>query len=427
MAKEIEGKVYEILGVSQDLVTPIERRPGGRRGPGGRRLAVRARGSARRPRRRAGPEFPSRGRAELRRRQEAFDVAWRFLAHRDRTEAEVRRTSRATRRARRSSRRCVAELLEGGYVDDAAFAAPLRRGPPQPRRLGRGADRAPAAELGVDREHDPRRARRRRASTTSSGAACELLARRFPVPPETPRDLERALGFLVRKGYELELAHDALRRHAAAAVETESQARWRARHGRIHRWPCGTGSRSLTSTPTRLSRLPPFPEFPYHPDPRTTGSIVDVDACRCALCGHRVRLVYTGPVFAADDEFDGALCPWCIADGSAALRLGVEFTDVGDDVPADVPGRVLDEITERTPGLQRLAAGALALPLRRRRRVHRHDRGRGGDRLPLPLPSLRHRASPTPMLRRARPLRCVRHLPVLRSGAATDRVTPGPY
>ena len=39
---------------------------------------------------------------------------------------------------------------------------------------------------------------------------------RFPVPPETPRDLERALGFLVRKGYELELAHDALRRHAAA-------------------------------------------------------------------------------------------------------------------------------------------------------------------------------------------------------------------
>ena len=50
-------------------------------------------------------------------------------------------------------------------------------------------------------------------------AACELLARRFPVPPDTPRDLERALGFLVRKGYELELAHDALRRHAAAAVE----------------------------------------------------------------------------------------------------------------------------------------------------------------------------------------------------------------
>ena len=46
-----------------------------------------------------------------------------------------------------------------------------------------------------------------------------MLARRFPHPPETPRDLERALGFLVRKGYELELAHDALRRHAEMTVE----------------------------------------------------------------------------------------------------------------------------------------------------------------------------------------------------------------
>ena len=55
-------------------------------------------------------------------------------------------------------------------------------------------------------------------------------------------------------------------------------------------------------------------------------------------------------MFAADDFVDGPLCPWCIADGSAALRLRIEFTDVGDDVPDDVPGGVLDEITERTPG-----------------------------------------------------------------------------
>ena len=46
------------------------------------------------------------------------------------------------------------------------------------------------------------------------GAALALLRRRFPDPPATPRDCERALGMLVRKGYGLELAHDALRRHA---------------------------------------------------------------------------------------------------------------------------------------------------------------------------------------------------------------------
>ncbi|MEA2282705.1 MAG: regulatory protein, partial [Solirubrobacteraceae bacterium] len=48
-------------------------------------------------------------------------------------------------------------------------------------------------------------------------AALALLQRRFPEPPATPRDAQRALGMLVRKGYGLELAHDALRRHAGVA------------------------------------------------------------------------------------------------------------------------------------------------------------------------------------------------------------------
>jgi regulatory protein len=113
----------------------------------------------------------------------------------------------------------VAALLDGGYVDDAAFA---RRFAEDRRNLdGWGSERIERrlAELGVDR------AEIRAALETGGGhddelqAACELLARRFPAPPETPRDLERALGFLVRKGYALELAHDALRRHAGATVE----------------------------------------------------------------------------------------------------------------------------------------------------------------------------------------------------------------
>ena len=46
-----------------------------------------------------------------------------------------------------------------------------------------------------------------------------MLARRFPVLPETDRDRERALSFLVRKGYELDLAHDALRAYARRRAE----------------------------------------------------------------------------------------------------------------------------------------------------------------------------------------------------------------
>jgi len=47
----------------------------------------------------------------------------------------------------------------------------------------------------------------------------EILARRFPEPPRTPRERDRALGVLVRKGYDLELAYDALRRHAGVRDE----------------------------------------------------------------------------------------------------------------------------------------------------------------------------------------------------------------
>ena len=111
----------------------------------------------------------------------------------------------------------LATLIEGGYVDDAGFA---RRFAEDRRNLdGWGSERIERrlAELGVGHEHV--RAALAASAHDELDAACELLTRRFPTPPDNPRDLERALGFLVRKGYELELAHDALRRHGAAAVE----------------------------------------------------------------------------------------------------------------------------------------------------------------------------------------------------------------
>jgi uncharacterized protein CbrC (UPF0167 family) len=43
-------------------------------------------------------------------------------------------------------------------------------------------------------------------------------------------------------------------------------------------------------------------------------------------------------------------CPWCIADGSAAETFGADFTDVGAEVPDDVPREVLEELAFRTPG-----------------------------------------------------------------------------
>ncbi|MEV6106667.1 CbrC family protein [Streptomyces sp. NPDC051940] len=88
----------------------------------------------------------------------------------------------------------------------------------------------------------------------------------------------------------------------------------------------------------------PLPQFPYHPDPVATGSVAPSDA-EC-ICCERVRgFIYVGPVYAVD-EIDEELCPWCIADGSAAERFEAQFTEVDGDVPLDV----VRAVEQRTPG-----------------------------------------------------------------------------
>jgi regulatory protein len=151
------------------------------------------------------------------RRGEAFDVAWRLLNHRDRTEAELVAAFLKARVEPELASEVVDELRESGYLDDARFA---QRFTEDRRRLDAwGNDRIERRlrELGVDRELI--------SDSLGEGghseleAAVALLERRFPAPPETPRERDRALGVLVRKGYELELAHDALRRFAGAPLD----------------------------------------------------------------------------------------------------------------------------------------------------------------------------------------------------------------
>jgi regulatory protein len=147
--------------------------------------------------------------------QQARDLAWRALNQRDRTVAELARLLAAKRVETAAIEVVVGELIDQGYLDDDRYA---HRFADDRRRLdGWGAERIERRlrALGVDAEliaaavadQDPRE---------ELEAALALLRRRFPDPPATPRELERALGMLVRKGYELELAHDALRRHAGA-------------------------------------------------------------------------------------------------------------------------------------------------------------------------------------------------------------------
>ena len=147
--------------------------------------------------------------------QHARDLAWRALNRREHTVAEVARLLARKRVEPAVIDPVVGELSEQGYLDDVSFA---QRFADDRRRLdGWGAERIERRllALGIEREHVAA-AVGCQGADDELAAAIALLQRRFPEPPATPRDCERALGMLIRKGYELELAHDAIRQHAGA-------------------------------------------------------------------------------------------------------------------------------------------------------------------------------------------------------------------
>jgi regulatory protein len=147
--------------------------------------------------------------------EHARAVAWRALNRRDRTELELRGILAEKRVGPEEANVVVEELLDGGFVDDASFA---QRFADDRRRLDAwGSERIQRRlrELGVAPEHiDAALGQQDRDGELE--AALTLLRRRFPAVPSTPRERDRALGMLVRKGYDLDLAYDALRRYAGA-------------------------------------------------------------------------------------------------------------------------------------------------------------------------------------------------------------------
>ena len=90
-----------------------------------------------------------------------------------------------------------------------------------------------------------------------------------------------------------------------------------------------------------------LPTFAYHPDPIASGSVVASHA-ECVCCNVRRGFIYTGPAYCVT-ELEDALCPWCIADGSAHAAFDANFAD-----PAAFPDAIargaIEEIVYRTPG-----------------------------------------------------------------------------
>ncbi len=100
-----------------------------------------------------------------------------------------------------------------------------------------------------------------------------------------------------------------------------------------------------------MEELEPLPKFKYYRDP-LVDEIFKLDPdIPCLGCSRIRGYIYTGPVYTEKNFIlENHLCPWCIADGTAAKRFGARFNDAGmmDDVTDEVRG----EIEERTPGFE---------------------------------------------------------------------------
>jgi regulatory protein len=142
--------------------------------------------------------------------QQALDLAYRYLARRDRTVAELRAQLEQKRVEPRTIDEVIADLRELGYLDDARYA---QRFAEDRRTLDAwGPDRIERklVALGLSPEVIAS-ALSARDAAEELDAAVAVLRRRFSAPAEDPKGRERALGLLVRKGYDLELAYDAVR------------------------------------------------------------------------------------------------------------------------------------------------------------------------------------------------------------------------
>ena len=148
--------------------------------------------------------------------QHALDLSYRYLGRRDRTVAEIRRHLEVKRVEPVTIDEAVAELQEQGYLDDARYA---QRFAEDRRALDAwGAERIERKlrDAGVGAEHIAA-ALQVQSADDERAAAIELLRRRLSSPPQDDRARERALGLLVRRGYDLELAYDAVRAFERAA------------------------------------------------------------------------------------------------------------------------------------------------------------------------------------------------------------------
>ena len=152
----------------------------------------------------------------------AVDLAYKAVSARERTVSELRSFLERKRIEPEAIDAAVEELTAAGLLDDARYA---RRFAEDKRtldlwgagRIARDLHKRGVAPTLIDA------ATATQSRTDELNSALVLLSERMPNPPGDDRGRDKAWRLLVRRGYEAELAYDAVRLHERAAA-TRSRA-----------------------------------------------------------------------------------------------------------------------------------------------------------------------------------------------------------
>jgi regulatory protein len=155
--------------------------------------------------------------------ERAIDLAYRAVARRDLTVAELRTRLERKHVSPEAIEEAVAELEETGFLDDARYARQFaedkreldkwgtERIAMDLRRRGVAPQLIDAALLTHDRDSEMR-------------TALLLLRQRYPHVPRDDRERDRAWQMLVRRGYSPDLSYDAIRTWERAERERRRAA-----------------------------------------------------------------------------------------------------------------------------------------------------------------------------------------------------------
>jgi regulatory protein len=150
--------------------------------------------------------------------EHALGIAYRYLNSRDRTVAEVRGRLEREGVDAATVGQAVTTLAGQGYLDDDRFVRLFVQDKRELEQWGNERIERGLLTRGIDRDR-ARAALTGPADLSELDRALELLRRRFPSAPASRRERDRALGVLLRKGYNSELALDALAAHARDAED----------------------------------------------------------------------------------------------------------------------------------------------------------------------------------------------------------------